>query len=108
MTLDQPSTSEASGGDRDSAGRFTPGNRVSRGNPHAARVAQLRSALLGAVTPEDVVEVVRAIVAAAKSGDVPAAKELLLRLLGPPEAIDVLARVEQIEERLRQMPGGLT
>ena len=35
-------------------GRFGPGNKVAKGNPHARRVAELRSAMLKAVTADDV------------------------------------------------------
>ena len=58
-------------------------NRYARGNPFAKRVAKLRSALFKAVSPEDLTEVVKVLVTSAKSGDVPAIRELLQRLLGP-------------------------
>ncbi|MEX0775079.1 MAG: hypothetical protein WD042_05120 [Phycisphaeraceae bacterium] len=72
----------ASGGGRDAGGRFARGNPGGPGNPHAAHVARLRSALLDAVTPEDVQAVAAALLAQAKQGDVMAVRELLNRLLG--------------------------
>ncbi len=73
---------------RDGHGRFAKGNRISRGNPLARRVARLRAALVRAVTPEDIAAVVAALVEKARSGDVAAARELLDRTLGKPDALD--------------------
>jgi hypothetical protein len=36
-------------------------------------------------------------------GDVPAARELLQRLLGPPEAIDLMERLDAREAKLAQI-----
>ena len=59
-------------------GRFAKGNSGGPGNPHAARVPKLRSALLEAVTVEDIQAVIAALMKQAKEGDVAAAKELLI------------------------------
>jgi hypothetical protein len=67
---------------RSTKGQFLPGNPGGPGNPHAGRVQKLRSALLNAVTEQDVSAVAAALVAAAKSGDVPAIKLLFDRVLG--------------------------
>ena len=48
---DSPSTSVSNG--RSDAGRFCAGNRFGKGNPHARRVARLRSTLSKNVTPDD-------------------------------------------------------
>lgn len=88
---------------RDVHGRFAPGNRAGQGNPFAKRVAELRSAFYEAVSREDLAAVVRALVEKARAGDVPAAREVLERLLGKAEAIDVLARVEELEQRLAEV-----
>jgi len=45
-------------------------------------VAELREALLAAVTEADIVAVAKVLVARAKAGEVPAIRELLDRLLG--------------------------
>lgn len=89
-----------SNGGRRPDGRFGPGNRAARGNPHARRVARLRTALIRAVTPEDVEAVAVALLAKGKDGDVGAARELLQRLLGPPVALDVIERLDAVEQRL--------
>lgn len=75
------------GNGRDVAGRFTLGNP---GGPGAAahrrtvRARELQAALVEAVTSQDIADVIRALVAQAKSGDVSAARELLDRCLGRP------------------------
>ena len=65
-------------------GRFLPGHGGGPGNPHAQRVHRLRAALLSAVTPEDVKEIVYKLVSMAKQGDIAAIKELLDRTIGKP------------------------
>jgi len=84
---------------RDTHGRFTKGNRGGPGNPHAAQVSKLRSALLEAVSVEDIGEVVAALVRSAKDGDVQATKELFSRVLGRPLEADLLERLEALEDR---------
>ncbi len=103
---DRPSPNGAVGPDvapgrdgRDPRGRFAPGNVGGPGNPHAAQVAKLRAALLEAVTDDDVRGVVCALVKAAKGGSVPAARELLERLLGKPLEWDILDRLDTLERR---------
>lgn len=87
-------------------GRFLPGNRGGPGNPFARRVGELREALLAEVSPEDLRAIVRVLVDQAKSGDVAAAREVLLRTLGRPVEADLLERLEALEERLaEQTPG---
>ena len=92
--------SPTAGNGRGAGGRFGPGNRCARGNPHARRVARLRAELLRAVTPQDLRDVVAALLARAKAGEVAAVKELLQRLLGPPVELDLLERIEALEQRL--------
>jgi hypothetical protein len=94
----RPSTTGSNG--RGAGGRFVAGNRFARGNPHARRVALLRATLLKAVTPEDLREVVLAVLKQAKTGDITAAKELFLRLLGPPVELDLIERLDALEARL--------
>lgn len=67
---------------RDRAGRFAPGNRASKGNPHAVQVAKLRATLLGAVTPADLKAVIGKMIEAAKAGEPWAIKETLDRCIG--------------------------
>lgn len=85
---------------RRSDGRFAKGNRGGPGNPLAAQVNRLRSALLRAVEPEDIEDVVQALLRKAKEGDVAAARVLFNRLLGKPLEADILDRIENLEEML--------
>lgn len=80
MMNENRSTTESNG--RDNTGRFAKGNSLAKGNPFARQVSQLRAALLDAVTPEDIAQVVQMLVAKAKDGDMAAVKELLDRALG--------------------------
>jgi len=82
---------------RDSLGRFAVGNSGGPGNPHAAQVGRLRSALLDAVTSDDMRAVALALVEKAKAGDITAARVLSDRVLGKPVEADVIARLEAIE-----------
>jgi hypothetical protein len=92
----QPAAQEA----RDPRGRFAPGNRAAKGNPLAKKAAQLRGALLRAVSSGDLRIVVKELVRQAKAGDVQAAKLLLDRTLGPAVPVDLLERIERVENIL--------
>jgi len=98
-TKAQPSSNGPDGdrAGRDAQGRFAAGNKLGKGNPFAARVAKLRSELLKAVTPADIRGVVRKLITQAKSGDLPAIKELLDRVLGKPLETDVFDKLENLE-----------
>lgn len=92
-------------GARDPAsGRFRLGNAGGPGNPHAAQVARLRAAMLAAVTPDDVADLVRTLLELAKGGNVAAIRELLDRVLGKSEAIDLVVRVEALEGAREPIP----
>lgn len=82
---------------RDGKGRFAKGNKGGPGNPHAVQVGKLRAALLNAVTEDDIREIAAGLVRQAKGGNVPAARELLERLLGPPVASDIIERLDELE-----------
>ena len=97
----RPSATGANG--RTAGGRFAPGNACGRGNPHARRVARLRAELLRAVEPQDLRDVMSALLARAKAGEIAAVKELLQRLLGPPVELDLLQRIEVLEGRLTEL-----
>lgn len=66
-------------------------------------MARLRSALLHAVSPADLRDVVTALLASAKGGDVSAARELFQRLLGPPEAFDLVERLHALEQQIEEL-----
>jgi hypothetical protein len=83
------SPSETGSNGHGADGRFIPGNKCSKGNPFARRMAALRSAALEELTADDVRALVRRLHTRALSGDVPAATLLLRYAFGrPPEAID--------------------
>ena len=87
-------------GDRDSQGRFAPGNKAATGNPHAKRIGQLRSMLLQAVTDDDWLATVRKLIDDAKAGDKAARAELFERTLGKPIEADLIERIEQLEQAI--------
>lgn len=99
---DTPSTTDSNGNHRPD-GRFVAGNKAGKGNPYAKKVADLRAALFEAVTPADLAEVVKKLTDQAKGGDVASIKELLQRLLGPPESADLMERLEAMEQRIQQL-----
>lgn len=75
--MEQPSTNG-----RKTNGQFTRGNKYGRGNPHAQKIAALKSALVGAVTTEDIREIAKVLVKQAKDGEHAAIKILLPYLVG--------------------------
>jgi hypothetical protein len=58
----------------------------------------LRQAMLDAVSVEDIQEAMQRLAFEAKYGNIPAAKELLQRVLGPAEALDLVERIEALED----------
>jgi hypothetical protein len=54
------------------------------------------------VTPEDIQVAIRALVDEARAGNVQACRELLDRVLGKPEPIDILERLEELEDALER------
>lgn len=99
---DKPFPNESNGQDHGAGGRFQRGNKAACGHkkPHAAKVSQLRAALLEAVNPEDIRAVIDALVAEAKKGNVAAAREILDRAVGKPIEADLLERLEELESDL--------
>ncbi len=70
--------------ERNAKGKFVKGNKGGPGNPHARKVAELRSLLLECVSKDDLKAVIQRLVEDAKAGNQAATKELLSRLLGGP------------------------
>lgn len=86
---------------RNPDGTFARGNAGGPGNPHASRVAELRSALLDAVSEDDVKDVARALVEQATGGNVQAARVLLNRLMGKPKAdVEILGTPDPLMQEL--------
>jgi len=89
--------------ERDARGRFLPGNRCAKGNPHAKKVQQLRSTLMRSVTGSELRSIIKSLLAKAAGGDVHAAKLILDRTLGPPVALDLEERISRLEEVLENL-----
>lgn len=96
--MDEPSTNGPNG--RDAGGRFLPGNSGGPGNPHARAAARLRSAMLAAVSEQDVCEIVGRIVADAKAGDLNAAKLVFAYAIGRPGEVVNPDRIELDAQKL--------
>ena len=62
-----------------------------------------QTALIVAVTAEDITAIVAALILRAKEGDVVAAREVLDRLLGRPVELDLIERLEHIEQELAKL-----
>jgi hypothetical protein len=83
---DKPKETDVDGGNgRDpTTGRFLPGNRLSKGHDFNRRLSEWRGAVSSAVSGEDLAAVIKALVKAAKAGDVAAATLLFRYTLGVP------------------------
>jgi hypothetical protein len=69
---------------REANGRFAPGNPGGPGNPFARKVAGLRTALIDAVTPQDITEIMYLVVFNAKAGSLEWTKFLFQYAVGKP------------------------
>ena len=86
---------------RGAGGRWAKGNGGGPGNPLVKQIQRIRTALVNAITPEDVQAIVRRLIEKAKKGEVAAAKMILERALGPAaEALDVEIRLTDLENQL--------
>ena len=75
--------------DRQNNGTFAAGNQFGRGNPFARKVAAFRSALMEAVSEQDLKDIAGKLRDDAKAGDKAAAKLLFQYLIGKPQpAVD--------------------
>jgi hypothetical protein len=80
-----PSADGAARPGQDAAtGKFLPGNKLGKGNPHYRRLAANRTAFLEAVGPEQVKELAARLCARAQAGDLEAAKIVLAYAIGRP------------------------
>jgi hypothetical protein len=86
---------------KDAKGRFAPGNSGGPGNPFARQLADLRKMALEVVNPDELRELLQALLQRAKDGDNAAAKILLQHTLGKPTAPIDPDRIEIDECRLR-------
>ena len=83
----------------DSQGKFAPGNKFGRGNPHGAIAAKFRSMLVEGTTEGDMQAICRRLIEGAKKGDLAFIREYFDRVLGK-AAQDTTIRVES---KYRQM-----
>jgi hypothetical protein len=83
-------------------GQFAPGNIGGPGNPYNRKVAALRQAMLETITPEDLQEVLAAVLFKAKMGDLAAAKLLLSYTIGKPGAAVDPDTLDQQEWQMHQ------
>jgi hypothetical protein len=93
----------------DARGRFVKGNKAGSGNPYARRVALLRRAMLRVVQPNDLQAIIVKLILLACTGDVAAARLVLLYTLGKPsESVDPdtldLQELELAKQRLAFKP----
>jgi len=84
---------------RNGNGQFTSGNKYGKGNPHSARVAALRTAVMDSISPATA-KMVKSLVSQAMAGDLAAAKIILPYLIGQPVTSkelenEILAESEQ-------------
>ena len=73
---------------------------MARGNPLAQQANSCGLALMSARLDRRLGFAHRAVVKQALNGNVQATKVLLDRLLGPPQPLDILERLEQLEARM--------
>lgn len=86
---------------RDESGRFVPGTTGGPGRPRRAN--QLRSAMLEAVTEQDIIEVTGQLLAAAKRGEPWAVRELLDRATGKPQSTASVEAEDPEDGRIMQV-----
>ena len=69
---------------RDSKGKFAKGNSLSKGNLGNTNepAKKLKQALIDAISEKDIEDIAKKLVTKAKTGDIPAIKELFDRLWG--------------------------
>ena len=81
----QPPSPAVSNGRNRTNGRFTSGNGFGRGNPFSARQARLRTALLEAVSDDDLKAIVQTLIKQAKYGDAASTRLLFEYTVGKPQ-----------------------
>jgi hypothetical protein len=81
---DGQSDAQPAAGQDPATGRFLPGNKCAKGNPHYCRAAALRSAFASAITEDEIRQLARTLYEQAKAGDTTAAGLLLSYAIGKP------------------------
>jgi hypothetical protein len=101
MTATQTCRTTPSPNGRRSDGRFTRGNAGGPGNPFYRRQAEFRRAALELFTPEDVMSLLRVMLALGRNGDVAAAKVFLEYVVGKPHKAPDPDRADHHEWQLQ-------
>jgi hypothetical protein len=96
------SISNGANADHDASGQFKKGWRGGPGNPQVRRLALLRAVVTAAVAPDDMMEVMVALLDKAKAGEMAAIRELFDRTLGPSIPFDVMAKLEDLQAAIDQ------
>ena len=81
-------------GSREANGRFAEGNPGGRGNPFGRRLCANRAAILNVIGPEEIEQVMAALMKEALAGDLQAAKLILQYAVGKPAAAKEPDRVD--------------
>lgn len=90
---------------RNARGQYAPGTSGGPGCKYAKRVAMFRKSIIHAVTAKDIRELIQSLLAAAKSGDVAAAKVVLSYTVGNPvEYVSVEAMVQDMNAEATKRP----
>lgn len=84
-------------------GKFARGNKLSKGNVLARRVARIRAEILRKEDPSDVHAVIAAMRSKALEGDATAAKVYLDRVMGPVTPMEIDARIEGLESQIEAL-----
>jgi hypothetical protein len=100
MTATQPRQPAPATNGRDANGRFVQGNAGGPGNPFYRKQVEFRRAVLELFTPEDVMSLLRVMLALGRNGDVAAAKVFLEYVVGKPHKAPDPDREEHHEWQL--------
>src|SRR5208282_849503 len=107
----EPEVPELAAAGRGPGGRFAKGWKGGPGNPLAAEVGKHRARLFKAARADDVdqaLDTIREIMTKGKDGDRLAAARLLLdRLIGPAVELDLIERLERLEEAILGSKGNV-
>ena len=95
-----PSTDGLNG--RNENGKFTENNRFGHGNPFAKKTAQLRAALLSAITPDDMIAIIKITIVKARRGQIAAIREVFDRAIGKSLESDLLEKIETLEKAVNE------
>lgn len=102
--VNEPITPAGDG--RTAKGRFAPGNKAGKGNPHNKKTQRIRAALLKAATLDDVKAICAKLVEGAKGGDLKFIQEWLDRCIGKPSQTEIMERVEKLEQLIANRKDG--